>query len=66
MGYKIREFRKKVGLTQEKLATATGVSRATICALENNPNYSTNIKTLLKIATALGTTVDQIFFDESV
>ena len=32
---KIREFRQKIGLTQQELADAVGVTRQTINALEN-------------------------------
>lgn len=66
MGYKIREFRKKLKLTQEELAAKSGVSRTTISGLENGTMRSTTSKTLLSLARALGTTVDQIFFHESV
>lgn len=57
MGYKVREAREAVNMTQEELAEKSGVSRGTICAIEKG----TTTKTLLKLARALGTTVDQIF-----
>ena len=66
MGYKVREARKAANMTQEELAQKSGVSRGTIWALENGKTYGTNSTTLLKIARALGTTVDKIFFEESV
>ena len=66
MGYKVREARKAANMTQEELAQKSGVSRGTIWALENGKTYGTNSKTLLKIARAFGTTVDKIFFEESV
>lgn len=62
MGYKIKETREALGITQEELSQKSGVSRATIWALETNPEYITTTKTLSKIATALNTTVDAIFF----
>lgn len=61
MGYKVREARKAANMTQEELAQKSGVSRGTICALEGGNTYGTSSKTLLKIARALGTTVDKIF-----
>lgn len=61
MGYKIKEVREAQNMTQEELATASGVSRGTISALENGSEKNTTSKTLLKIANALGTTVDNIF-----
>ena len=62
MGYRIKETREKLGLTQEDLASKSGVSRATICALEKGEERTTTTKTLLKLANALNTTVDAIFF----
>lgn len=59
---KIKELREKQGLTQTDLANKSGVSRATIWALENGTARSTTTKTLFKVATALNTTVDNIFF----
>lgn len=66
MGYKIREVREARGLSQEELAIKSGVSRVTISGLENGTERATTTKTLVKIARALGTTVDQIFFEENV
>ena len=66
MGYKVKDARKAANMTQEELARKSGVSRGTICALERGDTYGTSSKTLLKIARALGTTVDKIFFEESV
>ena len=66
MIYKIKDYREKKGLTQEELAAKSNVSRGTIALLETKPDFSTTTKTLLKIATALETTVDAIFFEDSV
>ena len=66
MGYKIKEYRESLNMTQDQLAEASGVSRGTISALENGTVRATTTKTLLKIAQALGTTVDRIFFEHSV
>ena len=66
MGYKIREKRKEQKMTQEELAEKSGVSRVTISGLENGKVRATSSKTLLKLARALGTTVDQIFFEDVV
>ena len=35
MGYKIKELREAMKMTQEELAEKSGVSRGTISALEN-------------------------------
>ena len=61
MGYKIKDIRESLGLTQEQLAEKSGVSRTIISGLENGTTRATTTKTLLKIASALDTTVDQIF-----
>ncbi len=66
MEYKIKEFREKAGLTQEQLAEKSGVSRTTIAILETKNDHTTTTKTLLKIANALGTTVDAIFYTNFV
>lgn len=66
MGYKIREKRKALKMTQEELSEKSGVSRATISGLENGTVRATSSKTLLRLAHALQTTVDQIFFQEPV
>jgi transcriptional regulator with XRE-family HTH domain len=66
MGYKIKEVRESRKMTQEELSEKSGVSRSTIWALENGSMRTTTTKTLLKIAIALGVTVDQIFFTEGV
>lgn len=66
MGYKIKEAREAQRMTQEELSARSGVSRGTICALENGSAKTTTTRTLVKIAQALGTTVDAIFFSETV
>ena len=64
MGNKIRERREELGLTQETLASRSGVSRQTISALENGKYENMLVGTLAAIATALETTVDKIFYPE--
>ena len=66
MGYKIKEVREAKGMTQEELSEKSGVSRGTISALENGSTRSTSTKTLVNLAKALGTTVENIFFADSV
>ena len=66
MGYKIKEVRESKNMTQEQLSEKSGISRCTISALENGSDRATSTKTLVKIALALGVTVDQIFFPDSV
>lgn len=66
MGYKIKELREAMKMTQEELAEKSGVSRGTISALENGIDRTTSSKTLVKLAQALDTTVDRIFFTKGV
>ena len=66
MGYKIKEKRESLGLTRDELSKKSGVSRATIWAIETNPEYITTTKTLSKLAFALNTTVDALFFESNV
>lgn len=66
MGYKIKELREAMRMTQEELSVKSGVSRGTICALENGTDRNTTSKTLLSIARALETTVDRLFYPEGV
>ena len=64
MGIKIKERREELNMTQEELAQRSGVSRQTISALENDKYDNVLVGTLAAIATALGTTVDKIFYHE--
>ena len=66
MGYKIKELREAMKMTQEELAEKSGVSRGTISALENGIDRTTTSKTLVKLAQALDTTVDRSFFTKGV
>lgn len=66
LGYRIKEFREARNMTQDELAKRSGVSRGTISAMENGIDRNTSTKTLLKIARALNTIVDNIFFDDGV
>ena len=65
MGYKIKEAREIARMSQEELAEKSGISRTTISQLENNKG-DCNLKTLAKLAAALGTTVNAIFFEDGV
>ena len=66
VGYKIKELSEALKMTQEELAEKSGVSRGTISALENGVDRTTTSKTLVKLAQALNTSVDHIFFTEGV
>ena len=63
---RLKEYRKKRGLTQQKLADKANVSRSIIIGLERGTITTTTTDTLLKLSTALNATVPQIFFRENV
>lgn len=63
MGYKIKECREQLGMSQEELSKKAKVSRTIISGLESGTIDVTTTGTLLKIAEALGKKVSDIFFD---
>jgi len=61
---RIKEYRTKYNLTQERLAELVGVRRETIIFLEQG-RYNPSLRLAYNVAKALKTTVDEIFiFDE--
>lgn len=63
MGYKIRECREELGISQEELSKRAKVSRTIISGLESGSVSVTTTETLLKIASALNKKVVDIFFE---
>jgi putative transcriptional regulator len=57
---KIREYRARLGMTQEELADKVGVRRETIVHLENG-KYNPSLKLALDIAKVFQTTVETLF-----
>ncbi len=66
MGYRIAEVRKALGWTQERLSEESGVSRSIISELESGARCSTTTGTLMRIARALGVTIEELFFKDVV
>lgn len=66
VGYRIREIRESIGMSQAELCEKSGITRATIWKLETGDNEVTTSKTLLKIADALGVTVGELFLPREV
>ena len=62
MGYKIRECREEMGISQEELEKKKKISRTTLSGLESGAIKTTTTDTLLKIAEALNKKVTDIFF----
>ena len=64
MKTRIKEYRAKYNLTQEKLAELVGVRRETIIFLEQG-RYNPSLRLAHNVAKTLKTTIDEIFiFDE--
>jgi len=60
MKNKIKEFRAKIGITQEELAEKAGVRRETIVFLEQD-KYNPSLKLAHDVAKALKTSLDKLF-----
>jgi putative transcriptional regulator len=64
MQTKIKEYRARLGLTQEELAIRVEVRRETIVFLEKG-RYNPSLRLAHAVAKVLGTTVDVLFsFDD--
>lgn len=51
---RVRELRKAAGLSQGDLAKRAGLTRKTIWNVEADPSHAANVRTLTKLAEALG------------
>ena len=60
---KMKAARAALGLTQQDLAEAVGVTRQTIVAIERG-DYNPTIKLCVEICKALGKTLDELFWEE--
>ena len=56
----LKKLRHKKGWTQEKLAREAGISFHTFIKIENGRTKNPKIKTLIKIAKALGVSLDKL------
>jgi len=64
MKTRMKEYRARLGLTQEKLADTVGVRRETIIFLEQG-KYNPSLKLARSIARTLGAAIEEIFiFDD--
>lgn len=59
----IKKFRKKKGLSQDKLAKLADVTLTTLVKIESGTNDNPTIKTLKKIADALGAGIEELIDD---
>ena len=58
---RVREIRLKRGLTQEALGEAVGLTRQSVIAIEKG-RFTPSVYTALKLADALGATVEELFW----
>jgi putative transcriptional regulator len=59
-GTRVRGWRREAKLTQQDLAVAVQVSRQTIIAMETG-DYAPSVYLAIKVARALGTTVESLW-----
>jgi putative transcriptional regulator len=60
MKTRIKDYRTRLNLTQEKLADMVGVRRETIIFLEQG-KYNPSLKLAHNVAEALGATIEELF-----
>ena len=63
MDNRLRELRKRQGVTQDELASAVGVTRQTILALENG-RYDASLRLAYKLSRYFGVTIEDLFFPQ--
>lgn len=63
---RLLEARRSAELSQEGLALRADVAIATIAKIETSTDYTPSGKTMLKLAGALNTTVQDLFWSEPV
>lgn len=61
MGIKIKELRKKAGLTLQELADMTGLYKSNLSDIENEKRFKPNVRTLEKLAKALNCEIGDFF-----
>lgn len=65
LGKKLQLQRQKAGLTQQQLCHQTGLSYSTLAKIERGAIKSPSIFTIQQIATALGTSLDELIGHDS-
>jgi len=60
---RIQELRSQSGLTQQDLADAVAVTRATIVALEKG-SYNPSLELAFRLARFFATGIEDLFFEE--
>ena len=65
MGYRVRQLRTRLELTQENLAEAVGVSLSFIGHIERGEKKA-SLETVSRLAASLGTSIDYIVLGNNV
>jgi len=60
IGDKIKQLRNKQGLTQDELARKSDLPYTTLTKIESNVITKPTIQTVVKIASGLGVTIDNL------
>lgn len=60
---RIKEYRKKIGLTQEELANEVDVTRQTVISLENG-KYIASLQLAFKLARFFKVSIEELFIYE--
>lgn len=63
MKTKMKEYRAKINLTQERLAQIVGVRRETIIFLEQG-KYNPSLRLAYNVAKELGASIEELFIFE--
>jgi len=56
----IKKYRQKSGMSQDKLSKLAGVNLHTITKIESGATLDPRVKTIKKIAAALGCSIDEL------
>lgn len=62
MKHKLQRLRWEKNWSEEQLARKSGVSKSTICRLENSENVNPTIEVAFRIADALKVDVRELFY----
>ena len=60
IGKNIKKYRKKLGISQDKLSKLSGMTFHTITKIESGATTDPRIETVKKIADALGVSIDDL------
>lgn len=56
----MKKYRKKIGVSQDKLSKMANITYNTIIKIESGATYNPRVETLRRIANALGVRVDDL------